>query len=82
MEGTQDATVSTENGIAVESKPNRLQRIWQGVSILFASKVALIGSFIVLFWILVAIFAPLLTPYTPLEQDCKAPNQGPSKAHI
>ena len=29
-----------------------------------------------------AIFAPLFTPYTPLEQDWKAPNQGPSRAHI
>ena len=79
---TQEATVSTENSIPVESKPNRLQRVWQGASILFASKIALTGSFIVLFWIFVAIFAPLLTPYTPLEQDWKAPNQGPSKAHI
>jgi peptide/nickel transport system permease protein len=35
----------------------------------------------VLFWVFVAIFAPLLTPYTPLEQDWKAPNQGPSSAH-
>jgi peptide/nickel transport system permease protein len=82
MEGAREATVSTENSIPVESKPNRLQRIWQGISILFASKVALTGLFLVLFWVFVAIFAPLLTPYTPLEQDWKAPNQGPSKAHI
>jgi peptide/nickel transport system permease protein len=82
MEGTQEATVSTENSIPVESKPNRLERIRQGLSVLFASKVAVIGLFIVLFWIFVAIFAPLLTPYTPLEQDWKAPNQGPSKTHI
>jgi len=32
--------------------------------------------------VFVAVFAPFLTPYTPLEQDWKAPNQGPSKAHI
>jgi len=30
----------------------------------------------------VAIFAPVFTPYTPLEQDWKAPNQGPSAEHI
>jgi peptide/nickel transport system permease protein len=82
MQDTQEATISAENTIPAESKPKRLQRVWQGISILFASKVALTGIFIVLFWVFVAIFAPLLTSYTPLEQDWKAPNQGPSKAHI
>jgi peptide/nickel transport system permease protein len=82
MQDTQEATITAENSIAVESKPKRLQRVWQGISILFASKVALTGMFIVLFWVFVAIFAPLLTSYTPLEQDWKAPNQGPSKEHI
>jgi len=82
MQDTQEATITAEDSIAVESKPKRLQRVWQGISILFASKVALTGMFIVLFWVFVAIFAPLLTSYTPLEQDWKAPNQGPSKEHI
>jgi peptide/nickel transport system permease protein len=82
MEGSQEATVSVENDIPAAPKPGRLQRIKQGLSILFASKVALTGLFIVLFWVFVAIFAPLLTPYSPLEQDWKAPNQGPSKAHF
>lgn len=63
-------------------KAGLLKRIWQGVSIVFASKTATIGLIIVLFWLFVAVFAPLLTPYTPLEQDWKAPNQGPSGAHI
>jgi peptide/nickel transport system permease protein len=82
MQGAQEATVSAENGIAVETKTRRLQRVWQGISVLFASKVAVTGLFIVLFWVFVAVFAPLLTPYTSLEQDWKAPNQGPSKEHI
>ena len=82
MQDTQEATITAEDSIAVEAKPKRLQRVWQGISILFASKVALTGMFIVLFWVFVAIFAPLLTSYTPLEQDWKAPNQGPSKEHI
>ena len=82
MQDTQEATITAEDSIAVESKPKRLQRVWQGISILFSSKVALTGLFIVIFWVFVAIFAPLLTSYTPLEQDWKAPNQGPSKEHI
>jgi peptide/nickel transport system permease protein len=63
------------------AKPSRLQKLWEGLSILFESKVALAGLVIVLFWVFVAIFAPLLTPYTPTEQDYEAQNQGPSRAH-
>jgi peptide/nickel transport system permease protein len=64
------------------SGAGRLQRLRQGISIVFASKTATVGLIIVLFWLFVAVCAPFLTPYTPLEQDWKAPNQGPSGAHI
>ena len=63
------------------ARPSRLRRLWEGVSIIFASKIGLIGLAIVLFWILVAIFAPLLSPYGPTEQDYKAQNEPPSAAH-
>jgi peptide/nickel transport system permease protein len=82
MQSSREATVSSENDIPEVARSGRLQRIWQGLTILFDSKVALIGLFIVLFWVFVAIFAPLLTPYGPLDQDWKAPNQGPSGSHI
>ena len=78
MAVTEEATVGTE----VDVRASVFRRIWGGFSVLFSSKIAVFGSAIVLFWIFVAVFAPLLTPYTPLEQDWKAPNQGPSKAHI
>jgi peptide/nickel transport system permease protein len=61
--------------------PSRWRRMWEGISIIFASKTAVIGLLIVLFWVLVAIIAPLLTPYSPTEQDFKAQNQSPSAAH-
>ena len=54
----------------------------EGMSVIFASKTAMVGLAIVMFWVIVAVGAPLLTPYTPLEQDWKAPNQGPSGTHI
>ena len=38
----------------------------------FRSRVAVIGLSIVLFWVLVAVFAPLLAPYDPISQDFKA----------
>jgi len=74
----EEATVGTE----VDVRASVFRRIWGGFSVLLSSRIAVIGLAIVLFWIFVAVFAPLLTPYTPLEQDWKAPNQGPSKAHI
>jgi len=66
----------------VEGKPSIFRRIQNGLAFLFASKIAVVGLCIVMFWIIVAIFAPVFTPYTPLEQDWKAPNQGPSAEHI
>ena len=78
MANAEQATATT----TAEAKPGILRRMWGGLSIIFASKIALVGFAIVMFWVVVAIFAPLFTPYTPLEQDWKAPNQGPSAAHI
>jgi len=66
----------------VEGKPGIFRRIQNGLAFLFASKIAVVGLCMVMFWIIVAIFAPVFTPYTPLEQDWKAPNQGPSQEHI
>jgi len=63
-------------------RPSRWRRIWERVSILFVSKTAMIGLVIVLFWVLVAILAPLLTPFSPTEQDYEAQNQGPSAKHF
>ncbi len=60
----------------------RIRCLWEGFSIVFASKTATVGLAIVLFWVFVAVFAPALTPYTPTEQDWRACNKGPSRAHI
>ena len=68
--------------VKVDKKVGVFRRLWAGLSILFASKIATAGLAIVLFWVIVAVFAPLFTHYTPLEQDWKAPNQGPSSDHI
>jgi peptide/nickel transport system permease protein len=66
----------------VIARPSRWRRAWEQLSIIFASKVAVIGLIIVLFWVFVAIFAPLLTPYSPTEQDYRAQNVAPSAAHV
>ncbi|GAB4545549.1 MAG: ABC transporter permease [Anaerolineae bacterium] len=59
----------------------RLRRLWENVSIIFRSRVAVIGLAIVLFWVLVATFAPLIAPHDPLAQDSSAINQGPSQQY-
>jgi peptide/nickel transport system permease protein len=74
---TGEKTIKT----GAPARPSRIKRIWEGISILFASKTAVVGLVIVMFWVLVAIFAPLLTPYSPTDQDYTAQNQGPSRAH-
>jgi peptide/nickel transport system permease protein len=78
MVANEEATATTEQMPQV----SRLRRTWEGFSILFSSKIGMVGFAIVFFWLFVAVFAPFMTQYTPLEQDWKAPNQGPSKEHI
>jgi peptide/nickel transport system permease protein len=64
------------------TRPSWLRRVWEGVSVVFASKTAIVGLVIILFWVFVAIFAPILTHYTPTAQDYTAQNVGPSAAHL
>jgi len=63
-------------------RPAWWQRAWGGLSTLLVSRTATVGLLIVLFWVVVAIFAPVLTPYTPTAQDAQAQNGPPSAAHI
>lgn len=63
-----------------------LSGFWNGLKelaeLIWASKTAMLGLVIVLAWIIVAIFAPVLTSHTPLEQDYKTVNKGPTAGHI
>jgi len=61
-------------------QPKRRSRL-AAIHPVFASRTAIVGMFLVLFWVVVALFAPLLTPYTPTEQDWETVNQGPSAKH-
>lgn len=72
----EDETIKEKN-----DKP-KSSRTKEMMGILFGSKTAMVGLAIVSFWVFVAVFAPFLTPYTPYEQNWKAPNQGPSAEHI
>jgi peptide/nickel transport system permease protein len=50
--------------------------------LVWSSRTAMFGLVIVLAWVFIAIFAPLLTSHTPLEQDYLNVNKGPSADHI
>jgi len=64
-----------------EQRKGFFQKLKMQLSVLVASKTAMVGLVIVVFWVSMALFAPLVTKYTPTEQDWKAPNQGPSWSH-
>ena len=63
----------------IKPKHNELRRI---VKIMLQRKIVAAGLVITLLAILVAIFAPWLTPVDPYEQDYSAIRQGPSTGHL
>jgi len=48
----------------------------------FHNKLAVTGSIILLLFLLMAIFAPVLAPYDPFYMDSSAPLAPPSAAHL
>ncbi len=48
---------------------------------LLRSKTFLVGAFILLFWIVCAIFGPLIAPHSPYAQNLEGINKAPSSAH-
>jgi peptide/nickel transport system permease protein len=70
---------SSRFSVALKEFWNSLKELAELIS---SSPTAVIGLVIVLAWVLVAIFAPLITSYSPLEQDYKNINKDPSAAHI
>ncbi len=54
----------------------------EAVGLIFSSPTAVIGLVIVLAWVFIALFAPMLTNHGPLEQDYKFINKPPTAGHI
>jgi peptide/nickel transport system permease protein len=65
--------------VAVREFGNGLKEF---LELILASPTAIIGLIIVFSWIIIAIGAPLLTSFSPLEQDYKNINEPPSGLHI
>jgi peptide/nickel transport system permease protein len=74
---------------AIREKPvaaSGLRRWWERVqtsrwAFVFESKMAMIGLFMVLFWVAIAILAPLIAPYPPNEIAGRI-NQPPGVEHM
>lgn len=60
--------------------PTRWQRWWKSISIIFESRVATVGLFIVLFWIIVGFISLLWTPY-PVNSSLFAQNLPPNSTN-
>ncbi|MFZ5859040.1 MAG: ABC transporter permease [Chloroflexota bacterium] len=63
-----------------------LSNFWKSLKelaeLVWSSRTAMLGLVMVLTWVVIAIFAPILTSYSPLEQDYMSVNKGPSAEHI
>ena len=66
------------DGAATERPRNGLLRAW---TLLSAQRKAMAGGAIVLAFVFMAVFAPLIAPYAPTEQNVMDAMQGPSMAH-
>jgi peptide/nickel transport system permease protein len=74
-------TVTQQTVPTAMAPPSRQHRALESISTVLRSRTAAIGLFIVAFWLMVAILAPLLTPYGPTDQDYAAQNASPSSVH-
>lgn len=46
-------------------QPSRWQSLWKSISIVFESRIALVGLFMVLFWVVLGVTSLFWTPYPP-----------------
>jgi peptide/nickel transport system permease protein len=69
----QDAVVST--GVETRSRRQDFRRVF------ISNRLALLGAAVMAVFILMAVFAPLIAPYDPLQQELTEKFAPPSRAH-
>lgn len=62
--------------------PSLGRRLQDFLALIWASPTAMVGLIIVLIWVILAVFAPQISHYTPYEQDYTQINKSPSSQHI
>jgi peptide/nickel transport system permease protein len=58
--------------MATMENTGTVSQLWARVRLLRESPVGMIGAFLVLFWVLVAIFAPIISPHDPNANNMDA----------
>jgi peptide/nickel transport system permease protein len=72
---------STLNGTLMNA-PSRISERQRFMRVLFSRKIVIFGSVVIALVILTAIFAPLLAPYDPYDQDLSSSLALPSNQHL
>lgn len=70
---------ATAEGLLTLREESRLSLIWRRFR---RHRLAVLGGIVILFFLVVALLAPLIAPYDPLEQNLKLKNAGPSREHL
>jgi peptide/nickel transport system permease protein len=74
-----DLSIQTEELLEVVHHTSGFRRF---LRVFFGRKVVVVGAVIILMLILVAVFAPLVAPYSPYKQNLRAVLQKPSLQHF
>lgn len=67
--------------IVLDKAEARAERIRSFIDVFFSRKIVLVGTVIVLVMIVLAIFAPWISPYSPVKQNLLNTLSGPSAKH-
>ncbi|WP_243355946.1 nickel transporter permease [Bacillus litorisediminis] len=75
--------VNTEKSSAISIKLAKKQKPWLGLGkALLHNKMSLIGGFIIVIYLVMALLAPVIAPYDPYEIDLVNKLEAPSSEHI
>lgn len=68
--------------LAMEITRPKISELRRIIKVMFSRWVVIFGTVIILLFIIVAIFAPLLAPYDPYKQNLRIALKQPSKEHL
>jgi peptide/nickel transport system permease protein len=74
--------VAEKDSRVKENSSFKASEAYRVLGVMFKRKVVIICTIIILVFIILAIFAPLISPYDPNKQDLKATMEQPSRAHL
>jgi peptide/nickel transport system permease protein len=70
------------NNLSLEQSTPRIGELHRVTRIMFSRWVVVLGLVIILIFAIMAIFAPIISPYDPLEQDLNHTLETPSSSHL